>query len=190
MKLEVGPNILLVSRFFKKIKLFLIVVFFFCHKSPQCMQSFHKLTWLIYNMTHIHKVTLCQSIMLTIHLSSPNLSLMESMFNHHKYNKVSCKVTERRVKPWVWSFFENSLIKSLLASCIRVYVESWGATFGTFFLHWSYFKIILGFNIGFTHATCYPKSWIGLCKASFGPPVLIGQANFQNLNTTLLCMII
>jgi hypothetical protein len=56
-----------------------------------------------------------------------------------------------------------------------------GEHFGTSFFHLSNFDKILGFKLGFhVHGTHYPKPRIGLCKARFGPPILVGQARKQS----------
>ena len=52
-----------------------------------------------------------------------------------------------------------------------------GENFGISFFHLSNFDKILGSKLEYyVHGTHCPNSWIGLCKASFGPPILVGRA--------------
>ena len=65
----------------------------------------------------------------------------------------------------------------------RLFIMFWslfwklGANFGPSSSHLSNFERILRSNKGHMYDTCYPKSWINLCKASFThPPILVEQA--------------
>ena len=100
--------------------------------------------------------------------------------------RVVCKVLQRKIKPWVWSFFEKTFyIEPISSSYIGAYFEPPLPTSQTP-------KRNLGSKIGYVHGTCQPQSQNWPLQDQLGPPILVRQTIKLDFNnpTPLLCKVI
>ena len=93
--------------------------------------------------------------------------------------KNSSKRDETMVLVLLWETFYYEIVSS---SCNWNLFWKLVKTFGFSSFHLKNYKRIFGSSTRYTHVTCWPKSWIGLCYASSAHPILVGQARKRDFN--------
>ena len=118
----------------------------------------------------------------TFNLTSHNFGI-STLLKHELTIKLFVKSSKEGQNCGLNPSLKKPSIKSSLARCVLEPILKVRCNYETSSFHISNYERILGSKIRYAHGTHCPKSHIGLCKASLGPPILEGQAKKTVFNS-------